>query len=30
MLDGAPPPVDAADALAALRIIARAHELAGL
>jgi scyllo-inositol 2-dehydrogenase (NADP+) len=29
ILDGAPPPVEPADALAALRIIARAHELAG-
>ena len=28
--DGAPPPVDPADSLAALRIIARAHELAGI
>jgi predicted dehydrogenase len=28
--DGAPPPVDPADALATLRIIARAHELAGI
>jgi predicted dehydrogenase len=28
--DGAPPPVEPADALAALRIIARAHELAGI
>jgi scyllo-inositol 2-dehydrogenase (NADP+) len=27
--DGAPPPVDPADALAALQIIARAHEIAG-
>ena len=30
ILDGAPPPVDPDDALAALRIIARAHELAGI
>ncbi len=30
MRDGAPPPVEAADALAALRIIARAHEMAGI
>jgi scyllo-inositol 2-dehydrogenase (NADP+) len=29
MREGAPPPVDPGDALAALRIIARAHELAG-
>jgi predicted dehydrogenase len=28
--DGAPPPVDPGDALATLRIIAEAHELAGL
>ncbi len=28
--DGAPPPVDPRDALAALRIIARAHEIAGV
>jgi scyllo-inositol 2-dehydrogenase (NADP+) len=28
--DGAPPPVDPGDALAALRIIARAHELTGI
>jgi predicted dehydrogenase len=28
--DGAPPPVDPADALATLRIIARAHEIAGI
>jgi predicted dehydrogenase len=28
--DGALPPVDAADALAALRIIAEAHEIAGI
>ena len=28
--DGAPPPVDSADSLAALRIIAQAHELAGI
>jgi predicted dehydrogenase len=28
--DGAPPPVDPADALAALRIIARAHEITGI
>src|SRR3954447_1142925 len=28
--DGAPPPVEPADALATLRIIARAHELAGI
>ena len=28
--DGAPPPVDPADALAALRIISRAHELTGI
>ena len=30
ILDSAPPPVDPADALATLRIIARAHELAGI
>jgi predicted dehydrogenase len=30
MRDGAPPPVDPGDALAALRIIADAHELAGI
>ena len=30
MLDGAPPPVEPADALATLRIIARAHEIAGI
>jgi scyllo-inositol 2-dehydrogenase (NADP+) len=28
--DGAPPPVDASEALAALRIIAQAHEIAGI
>ena len=28
--DGAPPPVDPGDALATLRIIARAHEIAGI
>ena len=28
--DGAPPPVDPGDALAALRIIAKAHETAGI
>jgi predicted dehydrogenase len=28
--DGAPPPVEPGDALAALRIIARAHEVAGI
>jgi predicted dehydrogenase len=30
ILDGAPPPVDPGDALAALRIIVQAHELAGI
>ena len=30
MRDGAPPPVEPADALATLRIIAGAHELAGI
>jgi hypothetical protein len=28
--DGSPPPVDPGDALAALRIIADAHDLAGI
>jgi scyllo-inositol 2-dehydrogenase (NADP+) len=30
ILDGAPPPVDPGDALAALRIIVQAHEIAGI